>query len=207
MCRRMADWKDTDIVEIREPELGAGQMIYVPEILAGMKITLKHLLGKRKGRDHFVLQYPEERREAPETYAHGQKAGLNLRIDTYRGLHRLNRDEKGNVACVACFMCATACPANCIAIEGAEAPWDYREKYPTRFEIDELRCIYCGMCEEACPVNAIELAYEYDKVGMSRSEMVLHKEELLAVYDRTKGRKPRPNPPITGYPDTGHPQD
>ena len=206
----MADWKDTDIIEIAEPKLSAGQMIYLPEILAGMKITLKHLLAKRKGRDHFVLQYPEERREAPETYEHGAKvgkAGLPLRTEGYRGLHRLNRDEQGNVACVACFMCATACPANCITIEGGEAPWDYREKYPVSFEIDELRCIYCGMCEEACPVNAIELAYEYDKVGNSRAEMIYDKEALLAVYDRTKGRKPRENPPITGYPDTGHKQE
>ncbi len=202
----MADWKETDIVEIEGPRLGAGQMMYVPEILAGMKITLKHLFRKRKGRDRFVVQYPEERREAPETYEHGQKAGLPLRSDGYRGLHRLNRDERGNVACVACFMCSTACPANCIHIEGGEAPWDYREKYPVKFEIDELRCIYCGMCEEACPVNAIELAYEYDLVGTSREEMVLDKEALLAVYDRTKGRKPRLNPPITGYPDTGHRQ-
>ena len=203
----MADWKETDIVEIAEPKLGAMRMIYLPEILSGMWITLKHLFGKRKGRDHFVLQYPEERREAPETYQHGQKAGLNLNSDQYRGLHRLNRDEKGNVACVACYMCSTACPANCIHIESGEAPWDYREKYPVKFEIDELRCIYCGMCEEACPVNAIELAYEYDKVGYTREEMVFDKEALLAVYDRTKGRKPRKNPPITGYPNTGHPQE
>lgn len=203
----MSDWKNTDIIEIKEPTLSAAQMIYLPEILAGMKITLKHLLGKRKGRDRIVLQYPEERREAPETYEHGEKAALNLNAARYRGLHRLNRDESGNVACVACFMCATACPANCIHIEGGEAPWGYREKYPIKFEIDELRCISCGMCEEACPVNAIELTYEYDKVGYTREEMIFDKESLLAVYDRTKGRKPRENPPITGYAETGSPHD
>jgi NADH-quinone oxidoreductase subunit I len=202
----MPDWKDTDIIEIKEPRLGPAQLVYVPEILKGMAITLRHLV--RKGlRNTFVLQYPEERREAPETWRHGTKAGLPLNPKSYRGWHRLNRDERGNVACVACFMCSTACPARCITIVGAPAPWDYREKYPETFEIDELRCIYCGMCEEACPVNAIELTYEYDIVGGSRREMVLDKEALLAVYDRTKGRKPRPNPPITGYPDTGHPQD
>jgi len=203
----MTDWRETDIIEVREPAMGPGRMIYLPEILAGLKITLKHLLGKRRGRDRFVVQYPEERREAPETWQHGTKAGLALNPHTYRGWHRLNRDERGNVACVACFMCSTVCPSNCIRIVGAPAPWDYREKYPEVFEIDELRCIYCGMCEEACPVNAIELTYEYDVVGTHRREMVFDKEALLAVYDRTKGRKPRPNPPITGYPETGHPQD
>jgi NADH-quinone oxidoreductase subunit I len=202
----MNDWKDTDIIEVKEPRLGATQLIYLPEILAGLKITLKHLLNWRNGRDRFVVQYPEERREAPETWKHGQKAGLPLNTKTYRGWHRLNRDERGNVACVACFMCSTACPANCIRIVGGPAPWEYREKYPVEFEIDELRCIYCGMCEEACPVNAIELTYEYDVVGTSRKQMVYDKEALLAVYDRTKGRKPRPNPAITGFDHTGHPQ-
>ncbi len=202
----MGNWKDTDIIELREPTLSAGQMIYLPEILRGMVITLRHLLSTGI-RNRFVVQYPEERRENPESWQHGTKAGVPLKTATYRGLHRLNRDEKGNVACVACFMCATACPANCIRIVGGEAPWDYREKYPKEFEIDELRCIYCGMCEEACPVNAIELAYEYDMVGTSRKQLVLDKEALLAVYDRTRGRKGRCNPPITGYPDTGHPQD
>ena len=76
---------------------------------------------------------------------------------TYRGVHRLNKDEEGRVKCVACFMCSTACPARCIHIEADEIPWADREKYPAKFDIDELRCIYCGMCEEACPVDAIEL--------------------------------------------------
>ena len=86
----------------------------------------------------------------------------------YRGVHRLNRDEQGRVKCVACYMCATACPAHCIHIVGEQAPWTDREKYPIKFDIDELRCIYCGMCEEACPVDAIELTYEYDIVGLTR---------------------------------------
>ena len=111
----------------------------------------------------------------------------------------MNRDEQGRVACVACFMCATACPANCIHIEGAESPWPDREKYPIRFDIDELRCIYCGMCEEACPVDAIELTPEYHLVGRSREEMIFDKEKLLMIYDQTKDAKPRKNPPITGY--------
>ena len=60
----------------------------------------------------------------------------------YRGVHRLNQDEQGRVKCVACFLCATACPAHCIDIVAAESPWPDREKYPESFTIDELRCIY-----------------------------------------------------------------
>jgi formate hydrogenlyase subunit 6/NADH:ubiquinone oxidoreductase subunit I len=118
----------------------------------------------------------------------------------YRGVHRLNRDEQGRVACVACFMCETACPAHCIHIEGGESPWPDREKYPVKFDIDELRCIYCGMCEEACPVDAIELTPEYSIVGLTRDEMIFDKEKLLEMFDRTRGIKPRSNPKITGYP-------
>jgi NADH-quinone oxidoreductase subunit I len=153
-----------------------------------MKVTLYHL-GKTLLTGSSTVQYPEQKR--------------TLRVSNYRGVHRLNRDEQDRVACVACFMCATACPANCIHIEGGESPWEDREKYPVQFDIDELRCIYCGMCEEACPVDAIELTPQYDLVGRSREEMILDKEELLAIHDETVGIKPRKNPRITGYGGTG----
>ena len=107
-------------------------------------------------------------------------------------MHRLNRDEQGRVKCVACFLCATACPAHCIDIVAAESPWPDRQKYPQSFTIDELRCIYCGMCEEACPVDAIELTSLYDLSGKSREEMIFDKEKLLSVYDQTKDAEPMP---------------
>ena len=113
-----------------------------------------------------------------------------MTLRTYRGVHRLNKDEEGRVKCVACFMCSTACPARCIHIEAAESPWDDREKYPAKFDIDELRCIYCGMCEEACPVDAIELTSRYDIVGMTRQEMIFDKSKLLQMYDQTVKQEP-----------------
>ena len=126
---------EQDIQFIPEPTLSVAERMYMPQIVEGLGITLRHLL--MSGR---TLQYPEER--------------LEVRADNYRGVHRLNRDEQGRVACVACSMCSTACPVKCIQIEAQEAPWDDREKYPVKYEIDELRCIYCGMCQEACPVDA-----------------------------------------------------
>jgi NADH-quinone oxidoreductase subunit I len=176
--------KDEDIIVLDEPRLDAGERMYMPQIWDGLKVTWRHLFGKKR-----TLQYPEEKR--------------SVIVQGFRGLHRLNRDEQGRVACVACFMCETACPAHCIHIVGAEAPWPDREKYPVQFDIDELRCIYCGMCEEACPVDAIELTPEFSLVGHSREEMVFDKEKLLAVYDQTIKIKPRKDPPITGYPGTG----
>jgi len=179
---------DNDILRIDEPELSGAERLDLPQIAEGMKTTLRHM-GKSLFQRPVTVQYPEETR--------------TLRLENYRGVHRLNRDPDGRVACVACFMCSTACPAHCIHIEAAESPWPDREKYPAKFDIDELRCIYCGMCEEACPVDAIELTQQFDLVGRTREELILDKEELLALYDETKTDKPRKNPHITGYMGTG----
>lgn len=179
-----SDWKKTDVVNVDQPPLTTSERLYLPQILGGFKTTLRHMFSVHV-RKKKVVQYPEQRRQ--------------LRKEIYRGVHRLNRDDQGRVACVACFMCETACPAHCIHIVGEESPWPDREKYPVQFDIDELRCIYCGMCEEACPVDAIELTPEFHLVGRSREEMIFDKEKLLMVYDRTKEDKPRKNPRITGY--------
>lgn len=178
-----------DIIELEAPTLGPAEKLFLPQIVDGMRVTLRHL-GRSLFKQTKTVQYPEQQRE--------------ITAEQYRGIHRLNRDENGRVACVACFMCSTACPVHCIHIEAGESPWDDREKYPVKFDLDELRCIFCGMCEEACPVDAIELTNDFDLVGLTREELILSKEELLSVYDSTKDKKPRKNPPITGYKNTGN---
>ncbi len=154
-----------DITWVEEPSIGLWESMYLPAIAQGLATTVRHIFQKP-----VTQQYPEQRPQLP----------LN-----YRGVHRLNRDEQGRVKCVACMLCATACPAHCIEIIGDEAPWQDRDKYPIKFEIDELRCIYCGMCEEACPVDAIELTSIFDLTGSNRQEMIFDKDKLLSVYDQT----------------------
>ena len=159
-------------------EADAGEKTYLPQILGGLAVTGKHILGRRcSASEAITVQYPEEQ-HVPEP--------------NYRGVHRLNKDEQGRVKCVACMLCATACPAHCIDIVGATAPdtWPDREKYCESFVIDELRCIYCGMCEEACPVEAIELTGLYDLTGLSREQMIFDKTKLLSVFDLTKDAEP-----------------
>ena len=175
--------KDSDILILQEPKLSPLDEFYVPQVLKGLGTTMKHMFKVLGGTDR-VIQYPEERREDIPV----EKGGILQQ--TYRGVHRLNKDEEGRVKCVACFMCSTACPARCIHIEAAESPWADREKYPAKFDIDELRCIYCGMCEEACPVDAIELTSVYDIVGLTRQEMIFDKEKLLEVFDQTAKDEP-----------------
>jgi NADH-quinone oxidoreductase subunit I len=175
--------KDTDILHLEEPRLSLGDQFYLPQVLKGLGTTMKHMLKVLGGTDR-VVQYPEERRENIAVEDGG------MLLQTYRGVHRLNKDEEGRPRCVACFMCSTACPARCIHIEAAASPWDDREKYPQKFDIDELRCIYCGMCEEACPCDAIELTHEYDIVGLTRQEMIFDKSKLLKIYDETVKNEP-----------------
>jgi NADH-quinone oxidoreductase subunit I len=177
--------REEDIVRIETPPLNRFESVYLPIVNSGFGTTLRHFFTSfGQGRTSRTIQYPEQRKEQRPPEEGGQE------VSNYRGVHRLNRDEQGRVKCVACMMCPTICPANCIHIVAGESPWDDREKYPIKFEIDELRCIFCGMCEEACPVDAIELTPKYDFVGLSRQEMVFDKEKLLEIYDITVERKP-----------------
>ncbi|MBM3998204.1 MAG: NADH-quinone oxidoreductase subunit I [Planctomycetes bacterium] len=167
---------DSSIHWVEEPDLGLSGRMCLPMFAQGLTTTLRHLRRAISGHP-VTVSYPDEEPEI-----------ANPRI--YRGVHRLNRDAEGRVKCVACFLCATACPAHCIDIVAAPSPWPDREKYPQSFTIDELRCIYCGMCEEACPVDAIELTSLYNLTGRNREEMHFDKEKLLSVHDATKDGEP-----------------
>ncbi|MHB8416937.1 MAG: NuoI/complex I 23 kDa subunit family protein [Myxococcales bacterium] len=139
----------------RRPET-LRERAYFPELLRGLAVSTRHFLRNllftrdsspdvlhRRGPNLVsTVQYPEE--VAP--YPPG-----------YRGMHRLVPREDGQPRCVACYLCATICPAQCIYIEAGEVPNDPIEKRPVRFEIDELRCIVCGFCVEACPKDAIRM--------------------------------------------------
>lgn len=137
---------------------------YFVEIIKGMKLTIsiffRQLLGREKTN---TLEWPEQ----PATYG-----------DRFKGKHFLTLRDDGEIRCTACFLCATACPADCIHIEAAQHPDNNIEKYPTRFEIDILRCVFCGMCEEACPVDAIRLGPEYTMAGLAGEKWVYTKDYL-----------------------------
>jgi len=133
-------------------------------ILVGMGITLKNMVKTMFGRSAATIQFPEQKRNTS---------------GRYRGIHILTQREDGTPKCVACYMCATACPAECIYIEAGERPEATIEKYPTRFEIDLLRCVYCGFCVDACPEEAIFMSRENDLVGTSRAEMIIDRDRLM----------------------------
>ena len=109
----------TQVRWVKPPTMTLADKLYLPAIVAGLGTTLRHVFQKS-----VTQQFPEERPKLPPNY---------------RGVHRLNRDEDGRVRCVACYMCATVCPAHCIDIVAAPAPadWKDREKYPETFVIDK----------------------------------------------------------------------
>ncbi len=95
----------------------------------------------------------------------------------YRGRIVLTRDPDGDERCVACNLCAVACPVSCISLQKAErvdGRW-----YPEFFRINFSRCIFCGLCEEACPTTAIQLTPDFEMGEFRRQDMVYEKEDLL----------------------------
>ena len=103
----------------------------------------------------------------------------------FRGLHVLERDEQGLEKCVACFLCAAACPSRCIYIEAAENTAAERisagERYAAVYNIDYNRCIFCGYCVEACPTDAITHGHGFELASYDVSGLIYRKEQLLAA--------------------------
>jgi NADH-quinone oxidoreductase subunit I len=147
------------------------ERIYLPAILKGLSITIKHLFRKKT-----TINYPEETREFS---------------DIYRGMHVLKRDDEGRERCTACGLCAVACPAEAITMVAAERkPGEEHlfreEKYAASYEINMLRCIFCGDCEEACPKEAIFLTDRIVRAGYEREPFVYTKNELVEPMDPDK---------------------
>ncbi len=113
--------------------------------------------------------------------------------ERYRGAHILERDEDGLEKCVACFLCAAACPANCIYIEAAENTAEVRisggERYASVYNIDYNRCIFCGYCVEACPTDAIIHGHGFETANYNTSSLIVRKEEMLVPLTTSGSRQ------------------
>ena len=150
-------------------EMNFWERIYLPAILGGIVITIKHLF-----RRSATVRYPEKKREISAIW---------------RGQHVLKRDDIGAERCTACGLCAVACPAEAITMIAAERKKGvenlYREeKYASTYEINMLRCIFCGLCEEACPKEAIFLTDRIIETDYGRKGFVFGKDKLVEPVDQ-----------------------
>ena len=133
----------------------------------GMSVPLRTMFRKPE-----TAQYPEEPRPvAPR----------------FHGRHQLNRWPDGLEKCVGCELCAWACPADAIYVEGADntdGPDGERfspgERYGRVYQINYLRCILCGLCIEACPTRALTMTNEYELADDNRADLIYEKSDLLA---------------------------
>lgn len=116
-------------------------------------------------------QYPEDKDKYPPKPA-------------FHGRHQLNRHPDGLEKCVGCELCAWACPADAIYVEGADNEEGDRhspgERYGAVYQINYLRCILCGLCIEACPTRALTMTNEYELADTSREKLIYEKDDLLA---------------------------
>jgi NADH-quinone oxidoreductase subunit I len=128
-------------------------------IAKGMGVTFKEMMSPT-----VTEYYPDEPAKFEERF---------------RGVHVLQRDSNGMEKCVACFLCAAACPSNCIYIEAAENTEKARISGGERYASVYNRCIFCGYCVEACPTDAITHGHGFEVASYNTSTLVKRKEDML----------------------------
>ena len=132
--------------------------------VAGFGVTFKTMFRKT-----FTEDYPNK----PKVTA-----------PRFHGRHQLNRWPDGLEKCVGCELCAWACPADAIYVEGGdnteEARFSPGERYGAIYQINYLRCIGCGLCIEACPTRSLTMSNEYELARDNRKDLIFTKEQLLA---------------------------
>ena len=148
----------------------------IPGTIKGFGVTFSHMFKKV-----VTTGYPEK----PDPVA-----------PRYHGRHQLNRYADGLEKCIGCELCAWACPADAIYVEGAdnteEARYSPGERYGAVYQINYLRCIFCGLCIEACPTRALTMTNFYELADNNRADLIYTKDQLLAPVQQGMLQPPFP---------------
>lgn len=142
------------VKEMQRPALTLLERLYVVEVMKGLSLTAGHFFRNMGTHVRNVFRKEKDRGGTVTYYYPEEKRPYSPRL---RAKHRIMRREDGSPRCVACMLCETACPDDCIYIVAEESPNPNVEKQPKRFEIDILRCCFCGLCVKACPEDAIRM--------------------------------------------------
>ncbi len=146
-------------------------------LLVGLSVTIRYFF-----KPVTTVQYPEVRMP------------LSARS---RSMIKLIYDgEKDQFNCVACMMCAKACPNSCIKLEGVRMPDGKRRM--TTFKLDFSTCIFCGYCVEACGFDALTfVSEEYENTVYRRGSLL--QDEQAMKWARPPHLAPAP-PPVEEKP-------
>ena len=161
-----------------EDKKGLLSELFAP--IAGFGVTFSTMFRKV-----VTEEYPEEKRPTQRRF---------------HGRHQLNRHPDGLEKCVGCELCAWACPADAIMVEGASnnditgERYSPGERYGRIYQINYLRCIFCGLCIEACPTRALTMTNEYELADNNRADLIFTKEQLLAPLQKGMLQPPHPMP-------------
>lgn len=141
--------------------------VFLVDLLEGLWLTLRYQHPKY----NVTEQYPAQRPKVGERY---------------RGAPRLNiNPENGETLCIACDLCALACPENLIVVGWERNPETKRKDLVT-FTYDTSRCMFCGLCEDACPVDALELTQDFELASYTREGQIFDRQVLEEGVKPTK---------------------
>jgi len=157
-------------------DLTLWEKLYLPEIIRGLTITSRHFFQNLIG---FVIPPAGKKRRIDTIYYPEEKPVIP---PAFRGRPSLVTWPDGREKCVACGLCESICPAQCIYIIGGERRGD--ERYPVIYNLDLSLCIFCGFCEEVCPKEAIVMSDIYEDLATYDRESMLYTKEQLMMSEK-----------------------